>query len=51
MCKQVKSAKDAHNGLFQPLLVPKKPWVNLTKDFVVGLPKNQGFDAILIVVD
>ena len=53
VCKQAKAARDAYNGLFQPLPVPKKPWVDLTIDFVVGLPKSQpeGYDAILIVID
>ena len=51
MCKQAKSAKDAYNGFFQPLPIFERPWVNLTIDFVVDLPKNQGFNAIFIVVD
>ena len=51
VCKQAKAFRDAYNGLFQPLPVPERPWVDLTMDFVVGLPKSQGYDAILIVVD
>ena len=51
VCKQAKASQDAYNGFFQPLSVLEKPWVDLTMDFVVGLLKNQGYDAILMVVD
>ena len=57
VCKQAKASWDVYNRLFQPLPVPERPWIDLTMDFVVGLPKNQGYnnskpyDAILIVVD
>ena len=51
VCKRAKSARDAYNSLLQPLPVPERPWVDLTMDFVVGLPKSQGYDAILMVVD
>ena len=51
VCKRVKAARDAYNGLLHPLPVPERPWVDLTMDFVVGLPKSQGYDAILVVVD
>ena len=56
VCKQAKTSRDAYNGLLQPLLVLERPWVNLTMDFVVDLPKSQRYntkpyDAILMVVD
>ena len=51
VCKRAKASRDAYNGLLQPLPVPERPWVDLTMDFVVGLPKSQGYDAILMVVD
>ena len=56
VCKQAKASRDAYNGLLQPLSVPERPWVDLTMDFVVDLPKSQGhnaksYDAILMVVD
>ena len=51
MCKQAKASRDAYNGLLQPLPIPERPWVDLTIDFVVGLPKSQGYDVILMVVD
>ena len=56
VCKRAKASRNAYNGLLQPLPVPERPWVDLTMDFVVGLPKSQGYDgkqydAILMVVD
>ena len=35
----------------QPLLILEKPWFDISMDFIKGLPKSQGFEAILVVVD
>ena len=57
VCKRAKASRDAYNGLLQLFSVPERPWVDLTMDFVVGLPKSQSYDnskpydAILMVVD
>ena len=51
VCKRAKASRDTYNGLLQPLPIPERPWVDLTIDFVVGLLKSQGYDAILMVVD
>lgn len=51
VCKQAKFAQDTYNSFFQLLLVPEKFWVDVTMDFVVDLSKNQGYNAILMVVD
>ena len=35
----------------QPNEVPTKPWQIITADFIVGLPKSNGFDAIFVCCD
>jgi len=38
-------------GLLTPLPIPDRPWLNITMDFIIGLPLYKGIDAVLIVVD
>lgn len=38
-------------GLLQPLQIPSLVWDDLTIYFIEGLPKSEGFDMILAVVD
>ena len=40
------------HGLYTPLLVPTTPWVDISMNFVLGLPiLKKGSDSIFIVVD
>ena len=51
VCQRIKAETVAPTGLLQPLAIPTKPWSNVSLDFVEGLPKSQGFEDILVVVD
>lgn len=51
MCQRVKSETTASAGLLQPLSIPSKLWEEVSMDFVVELPKSQGYDVIMVVMD
>ena len=38
--------------MYTPFFVLKKPWSDISMDFVLGLPKTvKGYDSIFVVVD
>ena len=50
-CRQAKSRVLPH-GLYIPLPVPSASWVDISMDFVLGLPRlRNGRDSIFVVVD
>jgi hypothetical protein len=50
-CRKAKSRFLLH-GLYTPLPVPTEPWVYISMDFFLGLPRSKkGRDSIFVVVD
>ncbi|XP_047978411.1 uncharacterized protein LOC125220295 [Salvia hispanica] len=49
-CRQAKS-KSSNFGLYTPLPIPTQPWVDISMDFVLGLPmSSRKNDSILVVL-
>ena len=53
-CDISRKCKDEHvayPGLLQPLPIPQQSCSHITMDVIEGLPKFEGKDSILVVVD
>jgi len=50
-CRKAKSKVQPH-GLYTPLPIPTMSWVDISMDFILGLPKtSKRMDSIFMVVD
>ena len=38
-------------GLLQPKMAPDRRWKSIAMDFIMELPKSDGYDTILVVID
>jgi hypothetical protein len=51
ICQQVKHMNSHPAGPLKPLPIHEGIWMDLSMDFIEGLPESQGFSVILVVVD
>ena len=51
ICQREKHETCLQPGLLDPLPIADMVWQHISMDFVEGLPKSQGKDVIMVVVD
>lgn len=51
VCQQNKVDTVNSLGLLQPLNIPSQCWKEVSMDFITGLPKSEGKNVVMVVVD
>ena len=49
VCQRLKNETCFPTGLLQPLVIPARPWLDISMDFVEGLPKSQQKSVCLLL--
>jgi len=50
-CQRTKLVRHAPYRFLQPKEAPDRPWKSIAMDFITVLPKSEGYDTILVVID
>ena len=50
-CQRTKVVRHARYGLLQSNKAPDRPWKSIAMDFIMDMPKSEGYDTILVVID
>lgn len=51
VCQQDKVLQQKEVGLLQPLIIPKKPWMSISMNFIVRFLKIDGMNTIMVIID
>ncbi|KAI4313284.1 hypothetical protein L6164_026275 [Bauhinia variegata] len=51
ICQQDKIEQQHPAGLLEPFPIAERPWESVSMDFIVALPKSEGYGSIIAVVD
>lgn len=51
VCQMCKPDNHHPARLLQPLAIPTQLWSHISLDFIEGLPKSEGKDTVLVVID
>jgi len=51
VCQRNKVIRQKKYGLLEPLEVPMRPWTAISIDFIVEVPKSEGYTKIWVLVD
>jgi len=50
-CQRTKVVRHAPCRLLQSNKAPDRPWKSIAMDFITDMPKSEGYDTILVVID
>ena len=51
ICQKAKYSSLSQAGFLQPLHVPAQVWDDISMNFVNGLPRSEGHNSLMVVVD